>query len=73
ENAGYFQNAGAALVFMGEDAKAQTLADAVKMIATDDEKRKAMAAASLKIGERDGSSLIAEVLKEKINRCFLEG
>jgi UDP-N-acetylglucosamine--N-acetylmuramyl-(pentapeptide) pyrophosphoryl-undecaprenol N-acetylglucosamine transferase len=66
ENAGYFQKAGAALVLTGEDANAQSLAGAVNSLARDSEKRTAMAAASLKIGERDAAKQIARILAEEI-------
>ena len=66
ENARYFLEAGAAQVFAGEGESPQALALAVKALAQNDEKRAAMAAASLKIGEHNGAELIARALTEDI-------
>jgi UDP-N-acetylglucosamine--N-acetylmuramyl-(pentapeptide) pyrophosphoryl-undecaprenol N-acetylglucosamine transferase len=60
ENARFFEKAGAALVLSGEGLGPQSLARAVAAVAEDPEKRKAMAAASRKIGERNGAALIAD-------------
>jgi UDP-N-acetylglucosamine--N-acetylmuramyl-(pentapeptide) pyrophosphoryl-undecaprenol N-acetylglucosamine transferase len=68
ENAGYFEKAGAALVLTGENANPRAVADAVKLLATDNEKRGQMAACSLKAGERDGTANIALVLAEEIKK-----
>ena len=62
ENARYFQEAGAAQVLTGDDVNHQALIRAVNTLAHDAEKRTAMAEASLRIGERDGTELIARVL-----------
>jgi UDP-N-acetylglucosamine--N-acetylmuramyl-(pentapeptide) pyrophosphoryl-undecaprenol N-acetylglucosamine transferase len=67
ENAGYFQKAGAAQVFAGEDANPQALIHAVKQLSQDAQKRELMAASSLEIGKRNGSSIIAHTLLEMIN------
>jgi len=67
ENARYFEKAGAAQALTGEDVNPQTLIHAVKSLAHNAEKREEMAKASLKIGERDGASIIARALAEQIN------
>jgi len=66
ENARYFEKAGAAVVLSGDDASPQPLIKTVKTLAQDAEKRKTMAAASLKIGECDGATIIANVLAENL-------
>ena len=66
ENARYFQEAGAAQVLMGENVNPQALTLAVNSLAQDSEKRTAMAAASSRIGEHDGTELIARILAENI-------
>jgi len=68
ENADYFIKTGAALALTGEDVNPQALTDAVNSLARNDEKRAAMAAASLKVGERDGTKQIAGILLEEIKR-----
>ncbi|MDR0319883.1 MAG: undecaprenyldiphospho-muramoylpentapeptide beta-N-acetylglucosaminyltransferase [Treponema sp.] len=65
ENARFFQSAGAALV-LGEDVTAQSLVQAVNSLARDDEKRRSMAEASAKIGEKDASEAIARILADKL-------
>jgi UDP-N-acetylglucosamine--N-acetylmuramyl-(pentapeptide) pyrophosphoryl-undecaprenol N-acetylglucosamine transferase len=69
ENARYFQEAGAALV-LAEDVKADALISVVKSLAQDAGKRESMAAASAKIGERDGAGVIARTLAEHIDQCI---
>jgi UDP-N-acetylglucosamine--N-acetylmuramyl-(pentapeptide) pyrophosphoryl-undecaprenol N-acetylglucosamine transferase len=59
ENARFFERAGAAMVLAG-DVDAPALIRAVASIAGNGEKRKAMAAASKRIGETDGAALIAD-------------
>jgi len=66
ENARYFNQAGAAQMLAGEDVNPGALIRAVNFLAGDSEKRTAMAAASSKIGERDGAKQIANVLAETI-------
>ncbi|MCL2229772.1 MAG: undecaprenyldiphospho-muramoylpentapeptide beta-N-acetylglucosaminyltransferase [Treponema sp.] len=61
ENALFFENAGAALVF-GEGITSNELALAVNSFANDEEKRQKMAHASLMIGEQNGAKTIAEIL-----------
>jgi len=68
ENAEYFQRAGAALVLTEADANPHALLDAVNLLARNDEKRNAMAAASLKVGGRDGTKQITNVLEEEIKK-----
>jgi UDP-N-acetylglucosamine--N-acetylmuramyl-(pentapeptide) pyrophosphoryl-undecaprenol N-acetylglucosamine transferase len=72
ENARFFEKAGAALVLTGEDANPRELIRAVKTLAQDGEKRKALAACSAKIGERNGAEIIARTLAEKINKLTEE-
>jgi len=67
ENARFFQEAGAALV-LGEDVNAQELMRAVNSLAQDTEKRKAMADASAKIGQKDGALIIARTLAQEIDK-----
>jgi len=72
ENARYFQQAGAAQVLpsscaQGENATTQELMFAVASLAQDEKKREEMAAASKKIGERNGAVIIARALAEEIN------
>ncbi|MCL2720418.1 MAG: UDP-N-acetylglucosamine--N-acetylmuramyl-(pentapeptide) pyrophosphoryl-undecaprenol N-acetylglucosamine transferase [Treponema sp.] len=71
ENAEFFQKAGAAQVLSSpytdsENADIQELMLAVNIIVNDDKKKEAMAAASAKIGEKDGAGIIAGILYEKI-------
>jgi len=70
ENARYFQEAGAAQVLTGEDVNADALLRAINLLACDAQKRTAMADASLKIGKRDGTGIIANVLAENIKTHF---
>jgi UDP-N-acetylglucosamine--N-acetylmuramyl-(pentapeptide) pyrophosphoryl-undecaprenol N-acetylglucosamine transferase len=62
ENARFFEKAGAALV-LTEDIKPQSLTLAVASIAEDEIKRKAMAAASRRIGEINGAALTADYIR----------
>ncbi|MDR1239961.1 MAG: undecaprenyldiphospho-muramoylpentapeptide beta-N-acetylglucosaminyltransferase [Treponema sp.] len=62
ENARFFERAGAALVLSGGELEPRTLTRALASIAEDREKRKAMAAASKRIGETNGAALIADSL-----------
>ncbi|MCL2181504.1 MAG: undecaprenyldiphospho-muramoylpentapeptide beta-N-acetylglucosaminyltransferase [Treponema sp.] len=71
ENAEFFKEAGAAFVF-DADVKAVDIVEASVSLANNVEKREAMAAASAKIGERDGAEQIALVLLEKINLIMEE-
>ncbi|MDR1837870.1 MAG: undecaprenyldiphospho-muramoylpentapeptide beta-N-acetylglucosaminyltransferase [Treponema sp.] len=65
ENARYFEKAGAAQVLIG-DVTAQTLTSAVTALARDSDKREAMAKASSRIGEIDGTQIIAHALAGEI-------
>jgi UDP-N-acetylglucosamine--N-acetylmuramyl-(pentapeptide) pyrophosphoryl-undecaprenol N-acetylglucosamine transferase len=67
ENARYFEKAGAALVLAGDEANPQTLVNTVKTLAHNVEKRKTMAAAASKIGERDSAGIIAQAIVNEIN------
>ena len=66
ENARYFNQAGAAQILSGGDANPEALIRAVNSLAENSEKRMAMAAASSKIGERDGAKQIAGILEEAL-------
>jgi len=69
QNADYFQKAGAAQV-LGENTTPWQLISAVNSFAQDEEKRKTMATASAKIGERDGAVIIARILADELARHF---
>jgi len=71
ENARFFQEAGAAQVLSssnaeGENSCLQELMLAVNSLAQDGKKREEMAAASKKIGARNGAEIIARSLMEEI-------
>ena len=70
ENARYFMEAEAALSLTGDEVNPDALLRAVRLLAQDAEKRRSMAAASKKIGERDGAKFIAQVLSEKIKSRY---
>lgn len=67
ENARFFEKAGAALVLSGGDLGPQDLTRAVASLAENTEKRKALAAASRRIGSINGAALIADSI------CFFLG
>jgi UDP-N-acetylglucosamine--N-acetylmuramyl-(pentapeptide) pyrophosphoryl-undecaprenol N-acetylglucosamine transferase len=62
ENARFMEKAGAAIVLTGEDASAGRLIVEITALAEDGARRNAMAAASARLGERDGSENIAELI-----------
>ena len=71
ENARYFELAGAAQVLSspfgaGENINAREFVLAVNDLAHDGDKRKAMSAASAKIGKKDGAKIIACAIAENI-------
>jgi UDP-N-acetylglucosamine--N-acetylmuramyl-(pentapeptide) pyrophosphoryl-undecaprenol N-acetylglucosamine transferase len=68
ENARFFQENGAAQILTGDDVTPKNLLRAVNGMATNTSKRTVMAAASAKIGEREGTVTIARVLAEEIKR-----
>ena len=68
QNARYFREAGAALVLTGDEANPDALLSAIKSLAQDNEKRAAMAEASLKIGKKDGAGFIAQALSGEIKK-----
>ncbi len=68
ENARFFHEAGSALVLSGEDANSKNLLRAINALAQNHGKRNVMAAASLKIGKREGSGVIARILREEAFR-----
>jgi UDP-N-acetylglucosamine--N-acetylmuramyl-(pentapeptide) pyrophosphoryl-undecaprenol N-acetylglucosamine transferase len=59
ENARYFERAGAAAVLLGKAASPENLIQTLKDLWGDEAKRKAMTAASARIGAKDGAALIA--------------
>jgi UDP-N-acetylglucosamine--N-acetylmuramyl-(pentapeptide) pyrophosphoryl-undecaprenol N-acetylglucosamine transferase len=67
ENARFFQQAGAAQV-LGEYAQPPELVSVVDSFANNEEKRKMTAAASAKIGERDGALIIARAIADELTR-----
>ena len=73
ENARYFEKAGAAVVLKKKTETnscngglRQVLAEVVEDLANNAAKREAMAAASLKIGEKNGAAIIADVLVNQL-------
>jgi hypothetical protein len=60
ENAGFFEKAGAAMVFDGSDDRA--VLSALVELAGDEGKRAQMAAASKALGQKDAAQTIADVL-----------
>jgi UDP-N-acetylglucosamine--N-acetylmuramyl-(pentapeptide) pyrophosphoryl-undecaprenol N-acetylglucosamine transferase len=68
ENARYFEKAGAALVLFGKAANRDNLARVIGDLAENDEKRRALAEASRKIGEFDGAGLIAKTIIDFFGR-----
>ncbi|MDR3138900.1 MAG: undecaprenyldiphospho-muramoylpentapeptide beta-N-acetylglucosaminyltransferase [Treponema sp.] len=62
ENARYFEKAGAALILPGKPASPEKLLKILTALAEDEPRRKAMAAASARIGAKDGAALIAEAV-----------
>jgi UDP-N-acetylglucosamine--N-acetylmuramyl-(pentapeptide) pyrophosphoryl-undecaprenol N-acetylglucosamine transferase len=68
ENARFFERAGAAVVLLGPEANPENLVKTIRVIAGDGEKRAAMAAASGRLGQRDGAALIAEAICDYIGK-----
>ncbi|MDR2943161.1 MAG: undecaprenyldiphospho-muramoylpentapeptide beta-N-acetylglucosaminyltransferase [Treponema sp.] len=66
ENARYFQSEGAAVVLTGSGASPDLLLSAIKSLEQDAGRRMAMAAASTKMGKKDGAGFIAQTLAEYI-------
>ncbi|MDR2730342.1 MAG: undecaprenyldiphospho-muramoylpentapeptide beta-N-acetylglucosaminyltransferase [Treponema sp.] len=66
QNALFFEQAGAALVFTGKTANPRTLVDAVTELAHNEDKRARMSASSLKTTELDGTGVIVRVLAGEI-------
>jgi UDP-N-acetylglucosamine--N-acetylmuramyl-(pentapeptide) pyrophosphoryl-undecaprenol N-acetylglucosamine transferase len=66
ENAGFAEKAGAALVLMGDDASPGPLLEAVTALATDPDRRAAMALASRRLGAADGAVGIADLVIAQI-------
>ncbi|MDR0558323.1 MAG: undecaprenyldiphospho-muramoylpentapeptide beta-N-acetylglucosaminyltransferase [Treponema sp.] len=62
ENARFFEKAGAAVVI----DRTERLAGIIAELAVDDEKRAAMARASLAVGVRDGARIIADIIAAEI-------
>ncbi|MDR3343362.1 MAG: undecaprenyldiphospho-muramoylpentapeptide beta-N-acetylglucosaminyltransferase [Treponema sp.] len=70
ENARFFEKAGAAVV-LGAGTP-EVLIQTITSIARDAEKRKAMAAAAGRIGDRDGAQIITETILEKVLQKTVE-
>jgi UDP-N-acetylglucosamine--N-acetylmuramyl-(pentapeptide) pyrophosphoryl-undecaprenol N-acetylglucosamine transferase len=66
QNARFFEQKGAALIFTGKTANSKTIVSAVTELAHNEGKRLSMAASSFKIGELDGKGIIARVLAAEI-------
>ncbi|MDR1072684.1 MAG: undecaprenyldiphospho-muramoylpentapeptide beta-N-acetylglucosaminyltransferase [Treponema sp.] len=62
ENARFFEKAGAAVVVN----ETKRLVEIIAVLAADDEKRAAMARASLAVGVRDGARIIADIIAAEI-------
>jgi UDP-N-acetylglucosamine--N-acetylmuramyl-(pentapeptide) pyrophosphoryl-undecaprenol N-acetylglucosamine transferase len=72
ENARFFERAGAAAVLLGPGANPENLASTVASIASDGEKRAAMAAASARLGKADGAETAAASLIAKAICGYIE-
>ncbi|MDR2701193.1 MAG: undecaprenyldiphospho-muramoylpentapeptide beta-N-acetylglucosaminyltransferase [Spirochaetaceae bacterium] len=68
ENAHFFEKAGAALVLPPGKREAADLLEAVNMLAEDDGKREAMAAASARIGNTGGTGNIVRLLIDALKQ-----
>jgi len=55
-------------VLAGDGATPGALLSAINMLEQNEEKRAAMAAASLKIGKKDGAGFIAQALADEIKK-----
>jgi UDP-N-acetylglucosamine--N-acetylmuramyl-(pentapeptide) pyrophosphoryl-undecaprenol N-acetylglucosamine transferase len=73
ENARFMEKAGAAIVLTGEAASARRLAAEIAALADDGAKRNAMAAASARLGERDGSNTIADLILAHVRTEHQDG
>jgi UDP-N-acetylglucosamine--N-acetylmuramyl-(pentapeptide) pyrophosphoryl-undecaprenol N-acetylglucosamine transferase len=72
ENARFFEQAGAAIALLGENAGPENLAKTVNSLALDAAKRSAMTAASLKIGAVDAANFVAKTLVNALAELALE-
>jgi len=68
ENARFFERAGAALVLPPDKRQAADLLEAVNILAEDICKREAMAAASARIGNTDGTGGIVRLLVDTLKQ-----
>ena len=68
ENALFFEKAGAAIVLTDGNETAEKLCGAVSALAEDPQKRRAMAAAAMRIGDLDGTTIIGDSINN-----FLRG
>ena len=66
ENARFFERAGAAMVLAGEEANPEHLVRVVVSLAENPERREQLAAASARLGARDGAELIARAIADSI-------
>jgi UDP-N-acetylglucosamine--N-acetylmuramyl-(pentapeptide) pyrophosphoryl-undecaprenol N-acetylglucosamine transferase len=62
ENARFFERAGAAVTLLGSDVNPENLVKIIASIASDDEKRAAMAAASARSGKTGGAQVASATL-----------
>ncbi|MDR2519380.1 MAG: UDP-N-acetylglucosamine--N-acetylmuramyl-(pentapeptide) pyrophosphoryl-undecaprenol N-acetylglucosamine transferase, partial [Spirochaetaceae bacterium] len=65
-NARFFERSGAALVLAGAEADAEHLVRAVASLAENAEHREQLAAASERLGAKDGAELIARAITGSI-------
>jgi len=68
ENAKFFEKAGAAINFTGDSVNPENLIRIISDIANNEEKRKNLANASLKIGSQDCLQLIAETMLKTLEK-----
>ncbi|MDR2209894.1 MAG: undecaprenyldiphospho-muramoylpentapeptide beta-N-acetylglucosaminyltransferase [Spirochaetaceae bacterium] len=73
ENARFFERAGAAVILPPDRRRPEDLIRAIRDLAEDQEKQRAMAKASARIGADDGAGRIAEVLRGALPGTDPEG
>jgi len=66
ENAGFFAEAGAAMVLSGGNANPANLSRTILALAADGQRREAMARAAARIGATDGAAAIADAIAERL-------
>ncbi|MCL2557793.1 MAG: undecaprenyldiphospho-muramoylpentapeptide beta-N-acetylglucosaminyltransferase [Treponema sp.] len=72
ENARFFEKAGAAIVFAGEQATAENLSRAVADLAGDPAARERMSAAAARIGSLDGAEIVSAEIEKILRKCAEE-